>query len=757
MTKRTEPAAFAVVLLCAVVGFFHESLLGGKVLSSADVLLATASFGEPGAAEYEPANRLLMDPALQFEPWLEFNRRLIRSGRLPLWNSRAGCGVPHLANGQSAVFDPFQLVAYLGDAAAARGVMAALRLWTAGMGIFLLARKWGLGRWGRWFAGMTFPFSGFLVVWLLFPVAWSAVWTPWLVLAIDRLLDHPSTRRAAGVALATALVIAGGHIQTSAHVLVLGGLYAIWRVMYGNGKGIIAVGLGFGLGLMIAAAQVIPLAGYLGQSSVWRDREVERPAWWRLAPPRLLDAARLAAPYIYGGQRRGQPNLGRALGAQNLNESAGGCAGLATLIWLAPLALVRPRRSAHAAFLAGLAVFGFLGAFGLPPVDNLLRAIPVLQVTDNRRLTLYLAFALPLLGGLGLDRLEDSAVLPRSWIAAWAAAAVAFLGLALAVQFSEPWIKARIARANESATEDIVARDQRVESQTRRVVAFMPRYYGFVAAELAGLTGLVLLCQRRQSLAISIRPVVFAGVLLDLAVLGLGYNPAIPRTTYDYEPAVVERLKERLAPGARAIGLSPELPPNVLMRFGLADARDYDSIELERAVTFFDRLYEPGSSAAPSRREITWAGAARARETLEQAGVAAVVWSSRPPGAFARVEQVGRVWIAWLDARPYATLGSGRAPAKVEIDDGAITIELASDQPEYVLINETWDSGWSATIDGRPGPLFAPAGLFMASRVPAGRHVLVLRYTPWDVLVGLGTSALALAITILLLTRNRLF
>ena len=44
-----------------------------------------------------------------------------------------------------------------------------------------------------------------------------------------------------------------------------------------------------------------------------------------------------------------------------------------------------------------LAAFGGMGAFGLPPVSNLLRALPVLDVTDNRRLTLWVAFALVLL------------------------------------------------------------------------------------------------------------------------------------------------------------------------------------------------------------------------------------------------------------------------------------------------------------------------------------------------------------------------
>ena len=33
----------------------------------------------------------------------------------------------------------------------------------SGLGMFLLARSWGLGAWGRWFSGLVFPFCGFLV------------------------------------------------------------------------------------------------------------------------------------------------------------------------------------------------------------------------------------------------------------------------------------------------------------------------------------------------------------------------------------------------------------------------------------------------------------------------------------------------------------------------------------------------------------------------------------------------------------------
>jgi hypothetical protein len=196
-----EALAFSFVLAVMVVGFFHESLLGGKVLSPADVLFVEASFREVKGPDYEPLNRLLIDPVLQFQPWIELNRHEIRAGRLPLWNPFVGCGAPHLANGQSAVFDPFHAIAYLGRLPDAHAWMAAARLWVAGLGMFVLAGHWGLTRWGRWFAGLVYPFSGFLVVWLLYPVTSVAVWFPWVIWASDRVLDRVTLARVGGMAL----------------------------------------------------------------------------------------------------------------------------------------------------------------------------------------------------------------------------------------------------------------------------------------------------------------------------------------------------------------------------------------------------------------------------------------------------------------------------------------------------------------------------------------------------------------------------
>ena len=130
------------------------------------------------------------------------------------------------------------------------------------------------------------------------------------------------------------------------------------------------------LGVALAAVQIVPLAVYLSRSPVWGDRRRETPALVDGRPASVLDAACTALPYAFGSQRRGHPNLARALGVHNLNESAGGYAGLATLIWLAPLASRSRRRSPRVGFLAGLVTVRCPGGVRIPPVDNLLRACP---------------------------------------------------------------------------------------------------------------------------------------------------------------------------------------------------------------------------------------------------------------------------------------------------------------------------------------------------------------------------------------------
>jgi hypothetical protein len=536
MGSRRELMAFCAILAATVAAFFHETLFCGKVLSPADVLLVSATFHDDrqGDVDYEPANRLLMDPVLQFQPWLEFNRRMIRSGRLPLWNGLAGCGAPHLANGQSAVFDPFNAIAYVGPTPAAYAWIAACRLWTAGLGMFLLARSWGLRFWGRWFAGLVYPFCGFLIAWLLFPVTSVAIWMPWLFLAADRVFRWPTGRSAGWLAIVVAAIVLGGHIQTSAHVLLAGGFYALARASRERlraRQALFVWTLGTSLGLGLASVQILPLWCYLAKSAVWVDRQRDRDPWWTMARPRVLDMVCTAVPYAFGSQSKGHPNLARALGVHNFNESAAGFTGLATLIWLAPVGVLTRRRSFRVRFLAAMTVCALMGAFGWPPVDNVLRAIPILDVTDNRRLTLWVAFGLTMLGGIGLDQLTRSHRLNRGWITIWLVAAAVFGSSACALGRFEPQLRERALAHYRSAASATVGADaalyaQRAKRQVKEALNFLPRSHGLAAIELFALAALACYLRTKSRCPRWIQPVMLA---LTLSAASRGALPRGPR------------------------------------------------------------------------------------------------------------------------------------------------------------------------------------------------------------------------------------
>jgi hypothetical protein len=816
-----ELSAFAAALAVLVAGLLHEALIGGRVLSPADVVFVQESFRGTKGPGYEPANRLLIDPVLQFQPWLEFNRAMLRRGRLPLWNHLAGCGAPHLANGQSAVFDPFHVIAYVGRLPEAHAWMAAARLWTAGLGMFLLARLWGLGPWGRWFAGLSFPLCGFLVAWLLYPVASVAVWMPWLFWTSEHLLRRPGPRTIGATALAVGLVLLGGHVQTSAHVLIATGLYVLWRrgprlrsPRRGEGGGRRGTGgnaapspptplpggergdrtgggagpspaiplpggergdgssacepvprravLGWlaavGLGVALGAIEVVPLGFYLARSPVWTDRAAARRPVWELTAPRWADAVRTALPYALGSQRRGHPNLARALDGHNLNEAAGGFAGLVTLAWLAPGAWSARRAQPRVRFLAALVAVGAMGAFGVAPVDQLLRAVPVLNVMDNRRLTLWVAFGLVLLGGIGLDQLEAMrrSRRGRSAIVLWGAAAAGLLLAAAAVDRAAPWLRARAIQHYARTVDGDTGSDRaasaraRAERQVRQVSGFLPGYLAREAGLLLTLAALATAFRRGQVPPGHARAVLLVLSLLDSLGFGCGLNPAIPRAEDRPDSPVLALLRREAPPPARVVALGAELPPNTLMRYGLADARNYDSVELARSLRWFAPLYEPepGPEARSSRRRITWAGVLRARERLREAGVAAVVAATPPPaGAFARVARAGTAWIAFLPA-------AARGDRLAAYGPGTIALELRRPSGGRLVVPETYDPGWRADVDGLAVPVAAHRGTFLEVTVPPGSRRLALRYEPVEVRLA-GTITLAALLLIARLLRER--
>jgi len=148
-----------------------------------------------GPAPTQPWDVLQADGVLQFYPWRDMVFKAWSHGQLPLWNNYELAGTPLLANSQSAGFYPphvFMGVLHVPTPLAVL-LLAWFHLFWAGLGTYLLARRFGASKIGAAVAGASFEISAFMLAWTGLPsVITTIAWIPWLLFAIKGVFElHP--------------------------------------------------------------------------------------------------------------------------------------------------------------------------------------------------------------------------------------------------------------------------------------------------------------------------------------------------------------------------------------------------------------------------------------------------------------------------------------------------------------------------------------------------------------------------------------
>jgi hypothetical protein len=373
----------ALVYAVLALAFVAPALLPGKVLSNSDMLWFQAPWkASKPASLVRPANPELGDAPQQMQPFLRAVKRSLPG--IPLWNPWITAGRPFHADAQSAIFSPFNVFAYVMDTYRSLAFTAALKLWAAAFGMFLLARALALRWWGALLAGVVYGFSLWMVTWISYPHA--SVWAllPWALLACER-------RSVPWLAFVVGLQFLCGHPESSFHlvvaVLVLAALRRWPSALLG-----VAWGAALGALVLLPVGELVLRSADLSQRA-GEAQNIKTPLKFSLGA---------FVPFYWGKPTQTPIDfflLARAVYAGALP------------LMLAGLALFRPTRERVATALVGLAAL--LVVFGIPPVFTLVTHLPVFSSGHNTRLVVIYVLCLALLAGWGLDDLVRERV--RVW------------------------------------------------------------------------------------------------------------------------------------------------------------------------------------------------------------------------------------------------------------------------------------------------------------------------------------------------------
>lgn len=542
-------------------------------------------------------NPLQWDAIAQFYPWRVFYTRSMHEGHIPLWNPHQFCGTPFLANGQSAVLYPLNLIFLLFNPISGFTAFAFIHLLLAAIFMYLLLKELGCRTLGGIIGAVTFTFSAFMVLWLELPTFISvAAYLPLVLLLIHRAVERRSVFYGMLSGFAVALAVLAGHFQIAFYVVMAAGLWWLWKLLdvrrsegttYAVLKVVIPC-IGF---LIIAGLICAPqfLSSIELAKNSHRTREVTAEGYQvfvdnAVKPYHLVTAL---MPKFFGTPSRSHffPNYyidGRLEGERHVCSAAdymeyGMYAGVLPLM-LAIIGASLLRRKRHVGFFVILTLFALFTALGTPINRLFYYAIPGFSALGgpNRILLLYL-FGVAALAGFGADYMvekitgsDEQCKREHRRKLRTVIIAVAAVG-ALALIFS------RVAMPAVYQMIGLTIYDEYACSPA--VVVFIAAYI------LISVSIIATAIKPANAKAFAVLAVLIT--VIELFEFGMSYNPTCGRAKVYPETKLTTKLKSlpdntRIAPINPTWSLfsNPEalFPPNAAMVYGLYDMQGYDSL-----------------------------------------------------------------------------------------------------------------------------------------------------------------------------------
>lgn len=628
-----------------------------------------------------------MDLRYEHVPIWHAVQQAVRSGESPYWIEGQYCGNPLLFNQEAPIFYPLTVPLLATGAPAHRlaDLFSVFHFWLAGFAAFLLLRDLACGFPSALFGGIAWMLSARMVQSAIWPNAVAvAALLPLLLLGIFRIALG---RRRSGVLVAAlsgglCLLAARPHVIVGAAPLVIAGAVTALVLSPGKARAMVDLALAAVLALLLGAPSLVPASALLPETS--RAGGLERAGRDLSSLGSGSDLDQVFLP-VDGPTRW---------------PEAAAYPGLLVAFLVVAGAVISLRRRADLPRVpfVGILVGGLIGlvfAFGESGPLGLVADLPLLRGfrVPARYLTSW-SLALALASALTLSQLLRRSSRPSL------VAAVCVLGLALDLTLHARQAAPTAPAAVYSIQPEIVGAVR--PGLATDEAGFPGRVWSVVPPPLSWLfddTEKLSLARRSEPLYGAI------GMNFGLEMVG-GAGPSLARWK-----ALFLGVDARKAALAGAGGLVLPASPSAA-RGG--------------APEFFVMRFHPLPRAVVVPEAVV----------VEPSRALEAVLDERLDPRRTAVLESGTAF--GTDSREPSAAGTARV---IERGPGRLKLEVRSEGESVLVVFNTFEKGWRATVDGKPQPVLAADAAFQGVRLPPGEHVVELEYHPRGLAAGIAAAA----------------
>lgn len=402
---------FIILFVLSLLVFYKQFFFQNKIPISADTIVGLYHpFRDLYAKEYPNGipykNFLITDPVRQQYPWRYLAIHTLKDFELPLWNPYSFSGTPLLANIQSAVFYPINIVFFVLPFQHGWAILVIAQSFFAFLFLYLYLRQMQLKNEASFLGAFAFAFCGFSIAWLEWnTIVQTALWLPLIFLLYEHLLKKITYKWVFILIVAQCCQFFAGHLQVWFYAFFISNIYLLARIVqlsYDQKKKRKAVFIlkksypFFLVGLSIAfftAIQWIPTLQLLFESARSIDQTNYTKEGWFMPWHHLLQ---FISPDFYGN-----PTTLNYWGTWNYGELVG-YIGIFPLIMALYACFFR--RDNKTLFFLALLILSL--ALVLPTpfafVPFILK-IPFLSTAQPTRFLFVIDFSLSILAALGFD------------------------------------------------------------------------------------------------------------------------------------------------------------------------------------------------------------------------------------------------------------------------------------------------------------------------------------------------------------------